>query len=508
MIQIEIFDPFFFIQPAQDGISSVLVTTGKQGSFTVNAAATRITWLPFAGSQYELIFKGTGLGVQNGALSAGQIASIEATRILDGTQIIAVSDLDQRATDLQDQIDQAIDEQAQAGETDLWAAQFLRGLLFDPQDQTVIGSDSPNLLTGGNGNDTITGGPNDDIIETSSGADNLSGGGGTNTLRLNFPLRSGDIEYDVNIGRLQITNERDQTATEFQNVEGGDTNDTITGDDAPNILSGNAGNDTINGNGGNDTIRGGPGRDTLSGGAGDDLILGGDQFDKIRGNGGNDELFGEGNADRINGNLGNDLIVGGAGDDDLFGDAGRDNIKGGIGNDILKGGNGNDVMRGGKGSETGRFDFEPGMFGGRGHDRMFGGGNADFLSGGKGNDTMFGNSGNDFLLGNDGDDVLFGGAGKDSITAGKGNDDISGGGGRDTFFFDAKIGEGADRITDFEVDETIFVIGGDPSIVRIGVNRNGDAVVDHAGGTIDLDNIDASDLTIRLQGDTAFVEIA
>lgn len=508
MIQIEVTDPFFFLQPAQDGISGVLVATAKQGSFTVNGAATRITWLPFAGSQYELIFKGTGLGVQNGALAAGQIASIEATRIQGGPQIIALSDLDQRANDLQDQIDQAVDEQAQAGETDLWAAQFLRDLFFDPVDQNVIGSDFNDLLTGGAGNDTVDGGAGDDIVVVSTGRDTLTGGPGNNTLRANSVEPSGEIDFDMGSGMLKFANAPTQTATGFQNAEGGGLNDTLTGDDAANILTGNAGDDFIRGNGGNDTIRGGTGKDTLFGGSGDDLILGGEQPDKIEGNGGNDELFGESGNDRITGNSGNDLIVGGSGNDDLFGNSGRDDIKGGAGNDILIGGDGNDVLRGGAGREVDRFTIEAGMFGGRGNDRMFGGSKADGLSGGKGNDRMFGNSGGDFLIGDEGNDTMFGGVGGDILRGGRDSDDLVGGAGSDSFFFDATIVEGADRIRDFEAGEAIFIDDQPLSSLRFETSSNGHAVIVHDGGTIDLTGIDAADLVAKLQIDTAVIEIA
>ncbi|MEX0279562.1 MAG: calcium-binding protein [Arenibacterium sp.] len=506
MLTTEVFDPFFFSQPAQDGISGVLVTSAKQGSFSVNGAATRVTWLPFAGSQYELIFKGTGLGVQNGALSAGQIASIEASRIQGGAQIISVTDLDQRAQDLQDQIDQTIEAQSQAGETDLWAAQFLRGLLFDPEDQDVTGSDFDDLLSGGNGNDRVDGGDGNDIVVASMGRDALSGGNGSNTLRMNTADFTGEIDFDMASGTLKFANAPNQTATGFQNAEGGGYNDTLTGDEGPNVLTGNAGNDFIRGNGGNDTIRGGTGIDDLFGGAGNDLILGGEQGDTIQGNSGDDELFGESGNDKINGNSGRDLIEGGAGEDDLFGDGGRDKIKGGAGNDIIKGGKGNDVLRGGNGSETGRFDVEPGLVGGGGNDRIFGGSKADFISGGNGNDTIFGESGRDLIEGDSGRDVIFGGSGNDSIDGGKGDDEISGGGGTDNFYFDAKTGEGSDRITDFEQGETIFIVGQDENTLLFGTSSFGQFLINHDGGTIDLVGVQPNDVTVRMQVDTTIIE--
>jgi Ca2+-binding RTX toxin-like protein len=83
------------------------------------------------------------------------------------------------------------------------------------------------------------------------------------------------------------------------------------------------------------------------------------------------------------------------------------------------------------------------MNGGRGADRLCGGGVTDFLSGspgsdrigggpggdvlrGKGgNDRLAGKSGNDQLFGNRGDDVLIGGSGIDDCRGGAGSDEIS-----------------------------------------------------------------------------------
>ena len=139
---------------------------------------------------------------------------------------------------------------------------------------TLVGNDSFNQLSGGGGNDMIDG---------AGGRDNLSGGRGDDTIL------------------------------------GGAGRDTISGGGGQDLVRGGSQADLIRGNGGNDTLYGDGGDDTVIGGNGDDRIFGG---------GGND---------RLTGNLGNDDLRGGNGDDRLLGGDGVDTLIGGRGNDLLSG---------------------------------------------------------------------------------------------------------------------------------------------------------------------------
>jgi Ca2+-binding RTX toxin-like protein len=67
------------------------------------------------------------------------------------------------------------------------------------------------------------------------------------------------------------------------------------------------------------------------------------------------------------------------------------------------------------------------LYGGRGHDVLFGGSDADELHGGGGNDLLFGGLSNDLLFGDAGNDWLFGGPGDDELDGGDGFDWLFGG---------------------------------------------------------------------------------
>jgi Ca2+-binding RTX toxin-like protein len=83
----------------------------------------------------------------------------------------------------------------------------------------------------------------------------------------------------------------------------------------------------------------------------------------------------------------------------------------------------------------------------RGPDNLVGTDSADTIDGLGGNDTISGAGGDDSLVGNDDNDILIGGAGNDTLT---------GSAGVDLFGFGAPT-EGVDTITDFTLNETIFI---------------------------------------------------
>jgi Ca2+-binding RTX toxin-like protein len=178
----------------------------------------------------------------------------------------------------------------------------------------------------------------------------------------------------------------------------------------------------------------------------------------VNGLGGNDALFGSGRTD---------VLVGGAGNDSLFSFNGDDGVFGGAGHDWIFAGNGNDVARGGAG-----------------------------------------------------DDRIRAGSGNDDVTGGTGNDVMTGGAGADRFYFNpARADEGQDRITDFELgtDKIVLKVAdvlestpgllaltGDPlgfepgdldasDLWNLGASHDGDLVVYHPTGSIEIDGFKFSE---------------
>jgi len=164
-------------------------------------------------------------------------------------------------------------------------------------DDTVLGSNftdklsgfgGNNVLLGGDGGDTLIGGLGNDHLYGQSpnggtdGADSMSGGDG--------------MDY----------------------MQGNAGNDTLDGGNGPDRINGGANEDKITAGSGNDSVNGNKGNDTIDGGSGDDTLRGGQDQDSISGGQGNDNLTGD---------LGDDTLIGGAGFDTLTGAAGVDRFQ-------------------------------------------------------------------------------------------------------------------------------------------------------------------------------------
>ncbi|MGD9865954.1 MAG: calcium-binding protein [Pseudodonghicola sp.] len=153
---------------------------------------------------------------------------------------------------------------------------------------------------------------------------------------------------------------------------------------------------------------------------------------------------------------------------DIYAGVTIDQIFGGRGNDSLSGRSGNDRLLGGAGNDT--------LLGQSGADTLLGQGGADRLSGGTGNDRLSGGVGNDILAGESGDDVLSGDAGRDRFQFGK--------------------GDGADRITDFQIGLDLIEI--DSGAARLGdlefARKGGDVLISFADVTVLVENVTVADL--------------
>ena len=368
---------------------------------------------------------------------------------------------------------------------------------------SLTGNSDPDVINGGDGNDTIdsklnadvvNGGPGDDLLIGPDGFDDgevLAGGAGTDTVDygLSYSLEGLLLSMD---GVKQL-GEKHSIGADVENVIGTPYADTIVGNAADNVLDGGPGSCS-------DSIAGGSGKDTVSfathtsgvnaslegGGSGPSCIAAeADQIapdiESIRGSPYDDVL------------VGNDLentLDGGAGDDRLDPRLGPDTVLGGLGVDSADYGSRADPVEltldgaandgnADDGPTNGRDlianDVE-GLIGGSADDSLVGNGQDNVLDGGAGDDQLEGLGGVDTadystrssdifvdladmaatdgdatefdsvgpdvedVLGGDGSDLLIGAAPANALSAGAGDDVLVGAGGADAL----SGGDGAD----------------------------------------------------------------
>ncbi|MDP3139940.1 MAG: hypothetical protein Q8N17_26835, partial [Burkholderiaceae bacterium] len=109
------------------------------------------------------------------------------------------------------------------------------------------------------------------------------------------------------------------------------------------------------------------------------------------------------------------FIAGGSGSDYLYGASDKSNFITAGANETLN--TPTNRLFGG-----GQRDF---LSGGDGKDIIWGAGGSDFVASGKGDDTLYGEDGTDLLDGGEGNDLIVGGAGVDFLQSGTGNDKIA-----------------------------------------------------------------------------------
>jgi len=187
--------------------------------------------------------------------------------------------------------------------------------LLDKNIQTVIGTDSSNMIVGnalenlfygGAGSDRMDGGAGNDILVGGDGDDQLTGGKGADLLMGG----AGDDVYYIDNARDVVVEAQDNGADSggfdqvFSSVSvnllslgGGRIEDAIllgkagislVGNNADNTLDGNAGNNKIAGGDGSDSIYGNDGNDVIDGGNQGDLLVGGKGADILTGGAGSD----------------------------------------------------------------------------------------------------------------------------------------------------------------------------------------------------------------------------
>jgi Ca2+-binding RTX toxin-like protein len=211
---------------------------------------------------------------------------------------------------------------------------------------TVTGADTPGTLSGGSGddsvsgrgtlnagsgNDVLTGSPLADNLRGSSGRDTLDGGfgaddisGGGNTDTLVYPARVNGVNVTIGSGNGNDGGPEDQTGSRRDTVRG--DVEVLYGTELGDVLVGDRTSETLIGLGGDDFAAGNSGNDTVLGFDGNDLLIGESGADLLRGGPGADREFGKSGHDRLAGGPDDDFLRGGAGHDVMKGKTGIDRI--------------------------------------------------------------------------------------------------------------------------------------------------------------------------------------
>ena len=112
-------------------------------------------------------------------------------------------------------------------------------------DDKLFGDDDNDILNGGLGNDTLNGGGQADVFNGGDGVDTATYAGVTDPVTVTLD----------NVANDGTMNEQDNVKTDVENVTGGSANDSLTGDDQANRFLGGPGNDQIHNGLGNDRRR-------------------------------------------------------------------------------------------------------------------------------------------------------------------------------------------------------------------------------------------------------------
>ncbi|KQT01559.1 hypothetical protein ASG42_26420 [Rhizobium sp. Leaf391] len=287
-------------------------------------------------------------------------------------------------------------------------------------DDVISAGNGNNSVYAGWGKDKITTGSGNDYIwadpyrfdpnsnrrisvADSSFGDVINAGDGINDIF------AGGGDDKVTVGKGDDFIWADGTVTKA----GSRLSDASTGDDIVDV-----------GDGANEVILGG-GKDTLIAGSGDDQIWG-------------DNIGRSAEKERIDVTAlaGDDTIDAGDGDNSIYGGGGKDKITAGNGDDYIWA-DGNTIDQFDRRFSVKSSAFDDVVNAGDGDNLIFGGGGDDTLTSGKGNDEIWtdgvklnaggnrisdGSIGNDIVNAGDGDNTIYGSAGNDRLTTGKGVD--------------------------------------------------------------------------------------
>ncbi|MFI0849161.1 hypothetical protein [Mesorhizobium sp. IMUNJ 23232] len=360
-------------------------------------------------------------------------------------------------------------------------------------DVLTVGAGADDIRLDMGGHDVAFGGKGDDVFDLGAAldtADQINGGSGYDTLRLNGDVVAtlgtttvSDIEkiqlwsghtylFGINDGLLDAGETLTLTAwslgaddiVKFSGqaetngsflIETGAAIDTLQGGQAADVLKSGAGNDKLFGHGGSDTLNGGIGSDTLNGGDGFDIASYETSQGAVtaclasgKGTGGDAQGDTFTSIEGLRGSVKHDLLSGGASSDTLDGYNGDDLLQGGAGADTLVGGYGTDTATYTASAIGVTINLGTGLASGgeAAGDIFFG---IENITGSAFNDVISGDNGRNVLLGGKGADILAGMEHGDTLDGGEGNDILVGGINSDTFVFSGPDW-GTDTILDYE----------------------------------------------------------
>lgn len=318
---------------------------------------------------------------------------------------------------------------------------------------TLIGSDAANIISGNSGNDTVTGGLGNDTLNGNDGddlfkqvynggSDTITGGNGIDTVSyddnstsyflmmniiantiyhnlqeddlfsienvigtdsvmdvIDARTASSDLAIDLTTGTITGSTASVVSFSQFEYVYSGNGNDTITGNSLANVINTFGGNDTIIGGAGSDTIDAGNGLDTFSY---DDNTSNAPVTLYLLNNNASQGTFTDilRNVEHV---IGTDST-----EDTLT----ATTISGNLTIDLNAG-----TILGNPGSIATFSQFEN-VIGGLGNDTIIGDAQSNYIAGSFGNDTVDGGAGDDefYEANGNGSDSIIGGTGTDSIT--------------------------------------------------------------------------------------------
>ena len=197
-----------------------------------------------------------------------------------------VSDGTEEGTNLVADINPGIDDDGNSNGSNLRGLTVVGNKLFFTADNGEVGKElfqltvddlngeTPIVIDGTNGSDSLFGEDNAEQINALSGQDTVDGGGGNDTI----VGGDGDDRLTSLAGDDSLIGGNGNDI-----LHSGAGSDTLLGDNGNDVLNAGSGDDSLVGGAGNDTLDGGIGGDTLEGDRGDDtfVLRSGDGTDTI-----------------------------------------------------------------------------------------------------------------------------------------------------------------------------------------------------------------------------------